>query len=210
MDVGQHTSETSWAPRSTLVLAGYVSRADAGQGRTSTDRQFVYINGRPVDMPKVTKLVNEVYRQYNMHQVPFLVLDVRVASGAVDVNVTPDKRTVFLRRERDLLGELRVRPWVPLSPRPPPRGSLRLWMRGAHWHASAMAFTPHDHHRHAWWGTSVSGASALLGNAVSTGPVQLQRGGLGVAPARLYGHTSWLAEPTGALKQQRYAGPEHA
>lgn len=32
---------------------GMVSRAGAGVGRADNDRQFVYLNGRPVDLPKV-------------------------------------------------------------------------------------------------------------------------------------------------------------
>ena len=50
-----------------------------------------------------------MYRTYNMHQVPFVALNVQVPAGAFDVNVTPDKRTVFVHHERELLEHLRVR-----------------------------------------------------------------------------------------------------
>lgn len=33
---------------------GMVSRAGTGVGRADNDRQFIYLNGRPVDLPKVT------------------------------------------------------------------------------------------------------------------------------------------------------------
>jgi DNA mismatch repair ATPase MutL len=140
-----------------------VSRAEAGCGRPSGDRQFVYVNGRPIDLPKaradsgalpvclcvcgsvcvsfavcvslwlrgvvysghgadachgrggtnatdqLTKAANEVYREHQPHQTPFLLLQLQLHPAAFDVNVTPDKRTVFLHRERDLVLALRVR-----------------------------------------------------------------------------------------------------
>lgn len=38
-------------------IQGFVSRAsDPAGGRASGDRQFLYVNGRPVDLPKATKV----------------------------------------------------------------------------------------------------------------------------------------------------------
>lgn len=34
-------------------LEGYISNSNHGEGRSSTDRQFFFINGRPCDLPKV-------------------------------------------------------------------------------------------------------------------------------------------------------------
>lgn len=86
---------------------------------------------------QVTKLVNEVYHMYNRHQYPFVALNIAVASGkkiaelkiflkhllltfwttwgcfcgviseCVDVNVTPDKRQIFLQEEKLLLAILK-------------------------------------------------------------------------------------------------------
>ena len=39
-----------------------VSRAGRGCGRAAGDRQFFYLNGRPVDVPRATRLLNESYR----------------------------------------------------------------------------------------------------------------------------------------------------
>lgn len=41
---------------------GMVSKAGEGVGRADNDRQFIYVNGRPVDLPKVTNggLVQEI------------------------------------------------------------------------------------------------------------------------------------------------------
>lgn len=89
-------------------ITGFVSQGDHGVGRSTTDRQFFFINSRPCDPLKVipaewlyeevsefiipawplviptlqvTKLVNEVYHMYNRHQYPFVALNVAVASG---------------------------------------------------------------------------------------------------------------------------------
>lgn len=79
--------------------------------------------------------MNEVYHSYNRHQYPFVALNIAVASGkeiswdemnvyfrfllvfllgccvfaeCVDVNVTPDKRQIFLQEEKVLLATLKT------------------------------------------------------------------------------------------------------
>ncbi|XP_032358933.1 mismatch repair endonuclease PMS2 [Etheostoma spectabile] len=95
-------------PKQLFSMTGFVSRGDHGVGRSSTDRQFFFINNRPCDPLKVTKLVNEVYHMYNKHQYPFVALNIAVASECVDVNVTPDKRQIFLQEEKLLLAILKT------------------------------------------------------------------------------------------------------
>ncbi|XP_061563596.1 mismatch repair endonuclease PMS2 [Cololabis saira] len=95
-------------PKQLFSITGFVSRGDHGVGRSTTDRQFFFINSRPCDPLKVTKLVNEVYHMYNRHQYPFVALNIAVASECVDVNVTPDKRQVFLQEEKLLLAVLKT------------------------------------------------------------------------------------------------------
>ncbi|KAM4525105.1 mismatch repair endonuclease PMS2 isoform 2-T2 [Odontesthes bonariensis] len=94
-------------PKQLFSVTGFVSRGDHGVGRSATDRQFFFINSRPCDPIKVTKLVNEVYHTYNRHQYPFVALNITVASECVDVNVTPDKRQIFLQEEKLLLAVLK-------------------------------------------------------------------------------------------------------
>lgn len=53
------------------------------------------------------KAVNEVYKTYNISQVPLAVLDFRLPPESVDINVSPDKRTVFVHSERNLIAALR-------------------------------------------------------------------------------------------------------
>uniref|UniRef100_A0A3P8UL81 Mismatch repair endonuclease PMS2 n=1 Tax=Cynoglossus semilaevis TaxID=244447 RepID=A0A3P8UL81_CYNSE len=94
-------------PKQLFTITGFVSRADHGVGRSATDRQFYFVNNRPCDPLKVTKVVNEVYHMYNRHQYPFVALNIAVASECVDVNVTPDKRQIFLQEEKLLLAILK-------------------------------------------------------------------------------------------------------
>ncbi|KAK1278172.1 DNA mismatch repair protein PMS1 [Acorus gramineus] len=88
-------------------VEGFLSKPGFGCGRNMGDRQFFYINGRPVDMPKVSKLVNEVYRTSNSKQYPIVIMNFTVPAKAYDVNVTPDKRKVFLSDEGPLMLSLR-------------------------------------------------------------------------------------------------------
>ncbi|ETE59428.1 Mismatch repair endonuclease PMS2, partial [Ophiophagus hannah] len=89
-------------------IAGFVSRCNHGDGRSTTDRQFFFINQRPCDPGKVSKVVNEVYHMYNRHQYPFVVLNICAESGCVDINVTPDKRQILLQEEKLLLAILKT------------------------------------------------------------------------------------------------------
>lgn len=45
---------------------------------------------------KFSRAVSEVWRAYEMKQKPAFILDVRLPSGSFDVNVTPDKREIFM------------------------------------------------------------------------------------------------------------------
>ncbi|PIO77293.1 DNA mismatch repair protein [Teladorsagia circumcincta] len=89
------------------TISGFVSSCEHGFGRSTADRQFVYVNQRPVDYAKICRVVNEVYQQYNRYQYPTLVLNIEVPPNMIDVNVTPDKRMVFFEREKELLALIR-------------------------------------------------------------------------------------------------------
>ncbi|XP_060802680.1 mismatch repair endonuclease PMS2 isoform X3 [Amyelois transitella] len=90
-----------------VEFTGFISSCAHGSGRSSTDRQFYYVNSRPCEPTKVVKLINEVYRQYNPNQYPFVFLNIKMDRTTVDVNVTPDKRKVFLIKEKLVLDTLK-------------------------------------------------------------------------------------------------------
>ncbi|XP_045596579.2 mismatch repair endonuclease PMS2 isoform X1 [Procambarus clarkii] len=91
-----------------FTLEGYVSSCAHGQGRSAADRQFYFINSRPCDPARVTKVVNEVYHHYNRHQFPCVVLNIRLKEDDVDINVTPDKRQILINNEKLLLATIKT------------------------------------------------------------------------------------------------------
>ncbi|KAI1321801.1 hypothetical protein EDD11_000077 [Mortierella claussenii] len=90
-----------------IVLTGYISSPAFGKGRSSADRQYIFINGRPCVLPKIARVINEVYHSFNTNQSPFLVANLILPTSYYDVNVSPDKRTIFLHNERMIVEELR-------------------------------------------------------------------------------------------------------
>ena len=66
-------------------LEGYISRVDHGCGRASPDRQFYFINKRPCDISKVSRLINEMYHMFNRHQNPFVFLNISLNSGKIHI-----------------------------------------------------------------------------------------------------------------------------
>ena len=92
----------------------YTSSCEHSMGRSAPDRQFFYVNGRPCHLAKVSKLINNVYHKYNNKQYPFVYLNLKPNQQCADVNVTPDKRTIFLTQEKLILAVVKanlVRTW---------------------------------------------------------------------------------------------------
>nr|WJN24954.1 mismatch repair protein [Pseudozyma thailandica] len=92
---------------STVTVAGLISKPTYGNGRTSSDRQFFYINGRPWEAGRVSRAFNEVYKSFNSNYYPFVVADFRLPTDSYDVNVSPDKRTIFLHEESRLIEKVK-------------------------------------------------------------------------------------------------------
>ncbi|KAK8865970.1 hypothetical protein IAR55_001119 [Kwoniella newhampshirensis] len=91
-----------------VKVSGLLSSAQWGQGRSSADRQFYFINGRPCNLPSVARAVNEVYKTFNTQQVPMAILDFQIPPESVDINVSPDKRTIFVHSEDRLIEALKI------------------------------------------------------------------------------------------------------
>jgi DNA mismatch repair ATPase MutL len=84
-------------------IEGFVSNCSHGLGRSTPDRQYIYVNKRPCDHSRLTKLMNEIYHQFNRNQYPMFILNINLDSHNVDVNVTPDKLQMFIKSENILL-----------------------------------------------------------------------------------------------------------
>lgn len=91
-----------------VKLVGHISRPVVGEGRNAPDRQMFFVNGRPCVLPQISKAVNEVYKGFNVTQSPFIFADIQMDTGAYDVNVSPDKRTILLHDQADLLENLKI------------------------------------------------------------------------------------------------------
>ncbi|SCZ87335.1 BZ3500_MvSof-1268-A1-R1_Chr2-2g04801 [Microbotryum saponariae] len=115
-----------------VVVRGLISKPAPGHGRSINNRSFYYVNGRPFTATKISKAVTEVYRRFNTNAFPFVVADFQMRAGklqtrsqhssnssisicirvldvpdAYDVNVSPDKRTIFLHQEGKLIASLK-------------------------------------------------------------------------------------------------------
>uniref|UniRef100_A0A914P844 DNA mismatch repair protein S5 domain-containing protein n=1 Tax=Panagrolaimus davidi TaxID=227884 RepID=A0A914P844_9BILA len=91
-----------------LQIRGYISSTESGLGSHAPDRQFIFINKRHVDYPDAAKVINELYRAHNKNRFALYVLFVTVHPSRVNVNITPDKRTVKLRDEQIFFAKLRA------------------------------------------------------------------------------------------------------
>jgi hypothetical protein len=75
-----------------VKVVGLISKFSLGCGKTGTDRQFFFVNGRPCNPSKVCtlhvkqtfptpfmfqmqKAFNEIYRSFNVNQSPFIIAD---------------------------------------------------------------------------------------------------------------------------------------
>lgn len=75
-------------------------------GAKSRDKQYIFLNGRPVDMPRLLRVVNDCWRVF-ASGVPFIAVNLFITQK-YDINVSPDKRTVMLSDEDELLASSRV------------------------------------------------------------------------------------------------------
>ncbi|SCU85203.1 LAMI_0C10462g1_1 [Lachancea mirantina] len=100
-------SEVDDPPEPVINVKGLISKCSIGCGRTSKDRQFISINKRPVIAPALAKCFNEIYKSFNHNQYPAFFLELSSPTQMIDINVTPDKRTVLLHKEDQVIDQLR-------------------------------------------------------------------------------------------------------
>jgi DNA mismatch repair protein PMS2 len=103
---GNDMEETS------IKVEGLISRPTHGSGRSASDRIFLYLNGRPWDSSRIVRAFNEVYKSFNSNQYPLVVANFSIGGDRYDVNVSPDKRTLFLHDENEIIDGLKVRAFL--------------------------------------------------------------------------------------------------
>ncbi|SCV70211.1 BQ2448_1605 [Microbotryum intermedium] len=101
-------AEQSAVNRGLTLDAGLISKPAPGHGRSINNRSFYYVNGRPFTATKISKAITEVYRRFNANAFPSVVADFQMPPYAYDVNVSPDKRTLFLHQEGKLISALKI------------------------------------------------------------------------------------------------------
>ncbi|KAF1823351.1 DNA mismatch repair protein MutL [Dissoconium aciculare CBS 342.82] len=97
---GQHGSNE-------VRVEGHISKPVFGEGRQAPDRQMFFVNSRPCLLPQISKVINDVYRSFNVSQSPFVFANLIMNTNAYDVNVSPDKRTILLHDQVALLESLK-------------------------------------------------------------------------------------------------------
>ncbi|KAH9458167.1 hypothetical protein MJO28_005235 [Puccinia striiformis f. sp. tritici] len=105
--LGLPLDSTSEELGTSVSVKGLMSRPAHGQGRNAPDRQFYFINGRPFTPSKISKCVNEAYKQFNTNQYPVIVANFILPPDCYDLNIDPNKRSIFLHSEGNLIEALR-------------------------------------------------------------------------------------------------------
>ena len=70
--------------------------------RNTPDKCFLFINDRPCDLPRLTRLIHQQYKEFVKGKYPAYFVNMTLEPGFFDVNVTPDKRTILIQQEESL------------------------------------------------------------------------------------------------------------
>lgn len=95
-----------------MHVKGYISSPHSNSAKSTgsgSDRQFIYVNSRPTDSPKILKCFTDVFRSFSSSNgSPIVVIDFILPTDSYDVNVSPDKRTLLIHSEWKLVDALKV------------------------------------------------------------------------------------------------------
>ncbi|KAJ5078232.1 mismatch repair endonuclease pms2-related [Anaeramoeba ignava] len=97
-------------------FSGFISKMEQKYGRRTSDRQLIFVNQRPVDAPKLLQVFNEFYRKKISETsslsrstlYPIIIINFVLDPKQFDINVTPDKRKMFVKNERFLIEEIKL------------------------------------------------------------------------------------------------------
>lgn len=90
-----------------INLLGFISSYSFGLGRSSPDRQFLYVNKRPIVFKKLSKIINEIYKSFNHVQYPTFIINLVINPNLIDVNLIPDKTNILIHNESEVLELIR-------------------------------------------------------------------------------------------------------
>ncbi|EJU03169.1 DNA mismatch repair protein MutL [Dacryopinax primogenitus] len=92
----------------TIQCRGVMSLPTFASSRTAADRQYLFLNSRPCNLPKVTKAIADVWHSFCVQGQGMWVLDITLPTDAYDVNVSPDKRSILLHNEENMITSLKA------------------------------------------------------------------------------------------------------
>ncbi|KAG5519893.1 hypothetical protein PMAC_000170 [Pneumocystis sp. 'macacae'] len=90
-----------------IEVFGLISKPVSGETYANIKKQYVYINSRPCILPQITRAIGDVYKMYNILQYPFILINLMMPRNSYDINVSVDKRTIFLHHEKEIICELK-------------------------------------------------------------------------------------------------------
>lgn len=83
-------------------MEGLICKAQSLKQRGERNRQIFSINGRPVDLPKISRIINDVWRSFGGNKRPCCVFQFTLPNHAYDINLSPDKRQVVFTNEKEV------------------------------------------------------------------------------------------------------------
>ncbi|CCJ30765.1 unnamed protein product [Pneumocystis jirovecii] len=90
-----------------IEVSGLLSKPICGETYINAKKQYIYINSRPCILPQITRAIGEIYKMYNILQYPFILINLIMPKNSYDINVSVDKRTIFLHHEKEIICELK-------------------------------------------------------------------------------------------------------
>ena len=89
-----------------ICIYGYLTKTvlSGSVYKLTKELTYCYLNFRPIDLPRKFKnLIQDLYKQFNPSSNICVILNMIVPDGCYDINVSPDKREVFLKDEAAVL-----------------------------------------------------------------------------------------------------------
>ena len=96
-----------------VKIRGYLTKTVLSGSVTASklvkESTFCFLNCRPIDMPRKMKaLLGELYKMYNPAASLLVIWNILVEENNYDINVSPDKREVFIKNESQVLEALKT------------------------------------------------------------------------------------------------------
>ncbi|MHA1912409.1 MAG: DNA mismatch repair endonuclease MutL [Candidatus Kariarchaeaceae archaeon] len=88
-----------------IVLTGYIAKPSLT--KKDRNKQYFYINNRPIDSPQLSSAVEDGFGPLLMkRRYPVVVLNLEMPPDHIDVNIHPAKREVRFEKEAIILGKI--------------------------------------------------------------------------------------------------------